>query len=344
MIIKMIRQLRVEKKRFPDFFILAFYLIVVSCNMKSQNTILPGKIAVRGIMSDECKIYVDSNNASITFNLRNDKEGQYNGFTWLNSEDYFLGSETILGISREDYKTNIAKFDLSGKLIGRIYEAEKGELAWSAYTSRDDKYLLFTTHRLADPELYPFESLTPMLSLNVLDLNLRKIVKSIDSIGRSPNFELKESPWLVDGNHFVYSISSETKLMSEGKATNPLGKGLEGVYVYNVQTHENKLLVSGGSFAIACPVSNRIAYINARSINVMNLNDNSEKSVYEISSKEKIRNIHWTPDGKYIYVAFTRYWGISDWFHTGEKLIEVNTGKEIPFTSIKHGFQTYTWK
>jgi hypothetical protein len=104
-------------------------------------------------------------------------------------------------------------------------------------------------------------------------------------------------------------------------------------------------LVPGGHFAVASPVRKEIAYMKDKSIRVLNLDNNNDKIIYEIGSKEKVPDIHWSPDGKYVYLAYFNYhFGLSDLFTSGEKLIEVSTGREMSFAKIGHGFHPYTWR
>ncbi len=321
------------------------WLFIYSCNMINSGDPLPGKIVVSNSQEHEYFIYVDSDTPKSSFKLRYDNEVKYSGVDWLNTRDAFIGTEGISGLTQMEYRCNIVEFDLSGKVTDRIYEAEKGELAWPKYSSKNDRYLIFTTHRQADPKVFPFEGLTPMLSLVIMNLEQRKVITKIDSIGRDPNLWIAESPWLHEGYQFVYSIDGGTKLKLEGKdkLINPV-ETTEGIYVFDVPTGERKLLVPGGRSAIASPTSNKIAYEKENSIRVLDLSTNEEKVIYKHSSKEKLRGKHWTPDGKSIYFAYTYQWGIGDLFNTGEKLIDASTGKEKPFKKIGHGFESYTWK
>jgi Tol biopolymer transport system component len=321
------------------------WLLIHSCNMTDTGNTLPGKIVVSKLMERECVIYMDSDTPKSSFKLMKGNGVEYSGVDWLNTQDAFIGTEVLDRLNRNQHRSNIVRIDLSGKLIDRIYEAEKGELAWPEYSSWDDKYLIFTTHKNVDPTIYPFEGLTPMLSLAIMDIEQKKVITKIDSIGRSPNFLIEESPWLHSGYQFVYSIDGGTQLKVQGeeKIINPVETS-EGVYLYDVVLGERKLLVPGGRSAIASPTSNQIAYEKDNSIRVLDLNTNQEKTIYKHSSKEKLRGKHWTPDGKCIYFAYNYQWGIGDMFNTGEKLIEVSTGKEKPFKKIGHGFEPYTWK
>jgi len=304
---------------------------------------LPGKIVVSTLMEHKYSTYVNSDSPKSSFNLSKNPGVEYSGVNWFNTRDAFIGTESINRLTSTEYRCNIVELDLSGKMTERIYEAKKGELAWPKYPSWDDKYLIFTTHRNVDPKVYPLEGLTPMLSLVIMDLKQKKVITKIDSIGRSPNILIEESPWLHSGYQFVYSIDGGTKLKGKEKLINPV-EATEGIYLLDVPAGERKLLVSGGHSAIASPTGNRIAYEKDNSIRVLDLNSNEEKIIYKHSSKEQLFGKHWTPDGKHIYLACKYYWGIGDMFNTGEKLIEANTGKEKPFKKIGHGFASYTWK
>ncbi|CAN5501121.1 hypothetical protein BH10BAC4_BH10BAC4_17170 [soil metagenome] len=321
------------------------WLFIHSCNMINSGDPLPGKIVVSNSQKHEYFIYVDSDIPKSSFKLRYDNEVSYSWVEWLNTKDAFVGTEGIPGLTGMEYRCNIVQFDLSGKITGRIYEAEKGELASPRNSSGDDKYLLFTIEREADPIKYPFEGLAAMVSLAVIDLEKKEVIAKMDSVGRFPNLEIEESPWLHEGYRFVYSIDGGTKLKLEGeeKLINPV-ETTEGIYIFDVASGERKLLVPGGRSAIASPTNNEIAYEKDNSIRVLDLNTNKEKTIYKHGSKEKLRGKHWTPDGKYIYFAYTYHWGVGDMFNTGEKLIEVSTGKEKPFKKIGHGFTSYTWK
>lgn len=307
---------------------------------------LPGKIVVSNSQTHEYFIYADSDIPKSSFKFKKDKDADYSCWQWLNTKDAFLGTECIDGLTPMEYRCNIVEFDLSGKITGRIYEAEKGELAAPRNSSWDDKYLLFTIKRKADPVKYPFEGLAPMVSLAVMDLERKKVVAKLDSAGRFPNLWIQESPWLHEGYQFVYSIYSGVKFKLEGQEEliNPV-ETTEGIYLFDVPTGERKLLVAGGHSAMVSPTSNQIAYEKDNSLRVLDLKTNKEKIIYKHGPKEGLRGTHWTPDGKFIYFAYTRQSRITDILNdNGEKLIDASTGKEKPFKKIGHGFQTYTWK
>lgn len=303
---------------------------------------LPGRIA--GLKLDRTFVIYDSGKIKTQFKLRDD-EISYSGLKWMYHNDSFVGIEYLQTKSGLTNRGNVVRFDIEGKIIDRIYESEEGELAGDAYPSWDDKKLLITSEKIGDRKDNPLEGLSRKQSVVIFDLERRKVIQEIENIGLSPNLQIEESPWLLDGNSFVYSLTSGRSIVNDGEIINPLEDGYAGIYIYDLVSGEKKLLVLGGRFVIASPTSNQIAYIIGKSIKVMDLNSRSEKTVYEIGSEEKVSNIHWTPDGKCIYFPyFDYYMGLSDLFTSGEKLIDVNSGEEVQFKKLKHGFHPYTWR
>jgi len=248
------------KKTMLTYVTFLNWLFIYSCNMINSGDPLPGKIVVSNSQTHEYFIYADSDIPKSSFKVRDDNEVSHSWVEWFNKKDAFLGTECIDGLTPMEYRCNIVQFDLSGKITGRIYEAQKGELAAPRNTSWDDKYLLFTIEREADPIKYPFEGLAPMVSIEVMDLEQKKVVVKLDSAGRFPNLHIEESPWLHEGYQFVYSIYGGVKFKLKGQEEliNPV-ETTEGIYLFDVLSWERRLLVPGGHSAIASPTSNQIA-------------------------------------------------------------------------------------
>lgn len=319
------------------FFVIAFIFLFSNFMTKMP---LPGKICVK--IGDTIYIYENSQKTGFKFKPQENKKVKYSGFKWMNTTDMFVGNEYIIDEKTGINQGNVVCFDFSGNIVKRIYESQDGEITGNTYLSKNDKRLLFTTERKGDIKLNPLEGLSRKKSIVVMDFNNKEVIKKIENVGVSPNFELHESPWVYDENRFIYSITGERKIIVEGVNINPIQEQ-PGIYVYDIATDQTKLLVPGARFAVCSPVDLRIAYIKDQSVWVMGLKDSTTKIVYKGSSKEKISNIHWTPDGKYIYIVyFVNY--THDFFKSGEKLIEVSTSKEVPFKKIGHGFNSYTWK
>ena len=311
-----------------------------SLNINKQEITLAGKIAVTPRGENTCFIFDNSDSSTAQFKVRNDKQREYSGFAWVNGRDSFVGVEYIKNAQTAINQGNIVCFDLSGNIISSIYESQNGEIAGGPYLSRKDRRLLFETQIKGDFKVNPFEGLSRELSIVIMDFNKKEIIKRIEKIGLSPNFEIYESPWLFDEDRFLYSISGDAKIITNGVRVNPKSEDDPGVYIYDISSDQKKLLIPDARFVICSPVDLRISYVKGPSIWIMDLKDSTEKILYKGEPKEYISNMHWTPDGKFIYMIC--YWKAREEFR--EKLIEVSTNKEVPFKKIGHGFNSYTWK
>lgn len=319
-------------------FISLFCLLACGQKKEMGNEFLLGKIVVfKGIKKEAAIVY--SENSSFTFEYE-----PLSGLAWFNTQDTFIGSENIDAKETINKSCNIVASDTSGEILQRLYIAKRGELAWGLFLSRDDKYLLFTTHYLQDPEVYPFEGLAPMQNLNIMDLKSKEVVIKIDSIGRAPNFNVKESPWLIGGYKFVYSLSDRTSYTLEGgEAINPTEEDEKGIYIFDMLTKQSEIIVNYGYGAIASPTQNKIAFETETSVVVKNLSNGKEKVIYKFDNDDRIFGLHWTPDGKSIYFAFKEK-TIGGMFSSGEKLINHETGEEVDFVKFGLGFRRYSWR
>jgi WD40 repeat protein len=323
------------------FGLIIIYLVFTSCFVGRKEITLPGKIAVS--LNDTFSIYDNSSTNRIKFRIRDNGKINYGAFRWINDSDLFIGIEYFKTAATGTNQGNVVCFDLSGTIVERIYESQDGEIAGDTYLSRNDKRLLFATEKKGDIKINPLEGLSRMQSIVIMDFDQRKVTKKIENIGVYPNFQLHESPWLFDEDHFIFSLSDENKIIVDGNDINPIQGDEAGIYVCDITTDQKKLLIAGARFGICSPVDLRICYIKDQSIWILDMNDKTEKIVYKAGSKEKISNIHWAPNGKYIYLAYFNN-GNSNSINSGEKLIEVSSGKEISFKKIRHGFFPYTWK
>lgn len=324
------------------FALSSILLFIISCSVDQKEIMLPGKISIESSQGI-CSIYDNSDKVNIEFRLEENKQFWHSSLLWLHKEDAFVGIE---GLKREPgitYQSNVVLFDSSGNLVERIYESKEGEIAGYAYPSRNDKKLMFLLESMGDIKLNPLEGLNRQQSLVIMDFEQRKVLKRIENFGSSMSIEINESPWLYDEDRLVYTVSGNRKISNEGTDINSVAEGASGIYVYDLNTNQHKLLVPNGRFGICSPIGLQVGYIKDRSVWVLDLKDNTSKMIYEVESNQKITNIHWTPDGKYIYLAYFTNPG-TELFTNGERLIEISTSSEIPFKKIRHGFHPYTWK
>ena len=311
-----------------------------SCKRSNPISGLPGKIICHRIYSNEYCVYENSNRPIHCFAKKNDEDITYSSFKWLNNKNGLLGGALYYsGTSRPDSRCDIMEFDSIGNPMRVIYHAEDGEMAWPEFPSWDDGYLLMNTHHLADWKKQPFEELMPMLTLKVLDMKTGAVLHTIDSIGRPPSFLMHESPWLHDGHRFLWSISQAPRLIAEGQDVFSHDSTGNGVYMYDMRLGRSALLLPGARLPIVSATGNFLAYIKDNELRVLDVDRNVDRSVFIFEKSEDVRDLHWTPDGRFIFAGSVE--GRDDPY---ERLIDVHTGKDVPVEGIGMTSGSYSWK
>ena len=103
------------------------------------------------------------------------------------------------------------------------------------------------------------------MRLVILLLPKRQVIKLIKDVGTIPAFEIHESPWLFDETAFVYGHK---------KAEDPLHDSVaeqdsNGIFMCNIGTGQQKLLIADAHFAICSPTNLKIAYIKDQALRVI---------------------------------------------------------------------------
>jgi hypothetical protein len=308
--------------------------LLIFCSCRQDDPQLPGKILIER-QDGVCQIYDGSVTPTTEFKLKQGPVINYSGLTWANQTETFFGTESIDDGGREDYRSNVVRFDLQGNIINKIFETKKGQIVGFTYPSRTDSLLLFTIETIRSLKSDPIEGLNRMRSILTLDLRANKVIDTLRNLGYSNTFQAYENPWLFDETGFIYVLFEDRERKNK--------REMAGVYRYNLLDRTSKLIIPNGKHAIASQKSNRIAYIRDKSIFVMDIDSGNEKKVYRTSYNEGIRHINWSPDDKYIYLAYSKNY-FFDIFTTGEKLVNISTGDELALEHIGHGFQMYTWR
>ena len=322
------------------FIILSFFSICSCCMTRSKTTeFLPGKIAVN--RNDSMYIYDNSNIISARFKIKGE-EFEYSGFKWSNKEGGLIGIQYFNSVRKGTTRSSIVHFNILGQIGETIYESKEGEIAGHAYLSKNDNNLLFTIDKIGNSNVDELEGLNREKNVLLFDYKHKILSRKIENIGTSLNFDLRESPWLIDEHRFIFTISADKQLTIDSSTINLIKKDSLGIYIYDLKTNLKKLLVQNASFGICSPTNLSIAYIKDQSIKVLNLEENSTRIIYAVTPKDRIINIHWTPDGKCIYIAY--YKNSVDGYEREEKLIQVKDIKEKLFMKTGHGFQSYTWQ
>lgn len=312
-----------------------------SCQMNSQNVKLEGKIATKRINSDTCTIY--SGAETMSFKLPNSKGFEYDIICWLNKKDVFIGVENQQSSQRATTNSNLVLVDTKGVLIERIHESSAGEFVGLAYPSLTDSFLLVTTRY--DNKEYADNIFYAPITLNVIDFNKRKIITRIDNLCPRINFEMVESPWSPDEKYFVYSVFDKRKMSTEGENEKIRFKPEDGIYIYSIDNKEHKRIINRGHYAIWSPKGDYIAYLIEDEVWLYNVIDSFNILLYQPELYERVKDIHWTPDGEYLFVTCPKYHLNKDMlFSYNEKLINITEKKPVDFQKLDKGLNWYTWK
>jgi len=310
--------------------------------MNSQDIKLKGKIATKRINDDTCIIY--SNTDTISFKLPNNKGLEYDIICWLNNKDVFISVENYQSPQKSTTNSNIVLIDTRGRLIERIHESSPGEYVGIAYPSPSDSLLLLTTRydnkKKVDNVFYA------PISLNIIDFNKKKVIKRIDNLCPRINFEMVESPWSPDEKHFVYSVFDRHKMTMEGENKKiRIKPPPNGIYIYSIEEKEYNRITDRGHYAVWSPKGNYIAYLIEDEIWLYNVNDASNTLLYHPERYERIKDIHWTPCGEYLFMTCPKYHLNKDMlFSYNEKLISIEERKPVDFKKLDKGLNWYTWK
>lgn len=319
-----------------------------SCNEDMQ-MILPGKIAIEPLNEKKCIVY--HLNETLEFALPTTENISYYDLRWLNNTDVFLATEMVykyLGnstIMKSKWNSNIVLIDTNGKVVKKIYESKPKEYIYDYYpSSGDNKLLFFSAVKHENDELS--EELFMPVALNILDLKTGEVIRKIESFYPLLNIDIYESPWSPDEKRLTYALTDIRKIEVIGdKQLNTVLSGQKGIYIYDLETDEHNLIIKNGNYPVWSPNGSHIAYIENEAIWVYNFTDETSVMLYKHEKYEQLKNIHWSPDGKYIYVVCPKFYFNSKLFLSfNEKLIRLSDGKSVPFRKLKKGFSGYTWK
>lgn len=273
--------------------------------------------------------------------LRFDSLVHFSALNWTHTTDQLIGNAYKQSRKYGTVGGNILRFNREGIPIDTVYACPQYEIPGSHFLSYDDRLLAFTSHiRHPYNPKRPLAGLSEPGSLSVMDMATGKIIMRRDSLASYMQLWLDEWPWLPDNQRFVYSLTRNRFTVKEDPKFPPHGYNplpvKRGVYLFDIRTMRDTLLVENGINAVSSPVDNKVAFLLDRNIWIMDLNTQTMVRIYKHRYKERINDIHWTPDGKYIYArGFT-------WLSTDEKLIDVKTKKRF---SISHSlWEGPSWK
>jgi hypothetical protein len=249
----------------------------------------------------------DANTVIVNFNsklkqvkLEVDKNKTYGVLVLANTRDDFLVveySQTPIGRTVEG---DIVRFDANGKLIDKIFDAKTGELTGDLCLSKNDSKLLFTLQIDNFNPSDPLSQLNRPVSILILDLQQRKIIKKLDSIGLSLNVWINTTVWLKDESQFIYDFRTDRNVQVANEPVFDTINDTPGIHLYNLTSDKDSLLIPGGLCGVVSPIEDKIAYLKDEKIFTHDMNANSDELLYTLAPDEKVATIDWTPNGQFI--------------------------------------------
>lgn len=325
-------------------------MLQINCNTRHSQKYtdgaipLPGKIIVSRRNSD-CNLYF---NNTITakdsfYTSDTDSSNQYINH-WLNTKDFIVATTRTKDLKRYITRTDILLIDTAGIIVDTIFSTNYGMRADPEFASSDDRYLALSLSIDSLNEEDPIARLAPWVSLVIWDMENKKEVARVDNVCQAPSFWIWEYPWLKNQYKLLYNITQGPSFVLDGIQSNTSENQVKGIYIFDVPSAKSTLIVPEGENGIASPVSNKIAYVMGKEIKTIDLDTGQERVIFEIDEELKLFDLHWTPDGTCLYFAYGNVPDIGIRRITHEKLINVNTLEEQPFSNKKLGFKSYTWK
>lgn len=326
------------------YFIFIFTLCMNACkeqNKKNgQDLILSGKIIIHKFPDVNGSCYLFENNKIKEFSLPNSSDKKYAGLSWLNNSDYLIGIEYARSKTTH---SNLVLIDTSGNIIQDIITTQKGHYISAPYMSPNDSLLFFITEVESENKRALDLFIRP-ITINIINFKTQAIVKQLPDFCSNLNFEVQESPWSPDGNRIVYSIHGNRNISVKGEPVHIKFECNEGVYIYNIKEDTHKKILNKGHCAVWSPQENIIAFIAENNIWLYNLSTNRKTLLYEAVKHEQLKVIHWSPNGKFIFVVCPKYFGNNFNMKHNEKLISVKDKKEVDFEKPNIGLNSFTWK
>lgn len=333
------------------FKLLLLISVLTSCEeMESQNDLLLGKIACQTAGYDN-KVLIYSHNHKQEFIIPNDSNRTFLNFKWFSDQDIFVSMEYIKPdhSSKKLFGDNyITLIDINGKPLQRIYKFPDKEAIHSFYPSPSGNKIVYI-FKIADKKATSItEPAYTLGCIKIVDLKTNSVENIIHDIASLIHIKMFESPWSFDETMIVYAVSYEMQIIVDGEENivekidyKPLPVGL---YIYNLETDENQLIIEGSDAGVWSPNGNHIAYKLNDNLYIYDVKNKSSELLYKTGYFESIRYFHWTPDSENIYFKCPHE---ISWLHykiDNEKIIRIENKMEVSFKHLKLPPGLYSWK
>jgi len=280
-----------------------------------------------------------SSNDTILFSIAEEKIPKYSDPKWMNTTEEFFLPET-------DGGSILNIFDNCGSLRDTVHlQIEENEIdLYGVYFSRNDSLILFASRY--NQNILPSGSPSIPGNINVYDYKSHKLIFKMDTVAPGIKIKIEELPWSSDNSCFTFAISDRYSEMFSKLHSDTLNYKLdEGVYVANIIDNRITKISNKGEKSVWSPADNKIAYFANDKVYVYDLDSNETKEIYSTTFYEVISRLHWSPDGRYLYIECPKKYFNSKLllFHR-EKAIELNSLQVIDIDSENFFGSDYSWK
>jgi hypothetical protein len=236
--------------------------------------------------------------------LRGDSTKEYSGLILANTSNEFLVieySKSRVYPTGRTVEGDIVKMNFNGEVIEKIFDCEQGQLTGDLALSKNDSKLLFTLeHDYFNPD-DPISQMNRPTNVYIMDYKTRDIIKRIDTIGLSLNAWINDNPWLSDESRFIYDFRTDTKIKMANDTSNSTPPGQPGIYLFDLRTNQQSLLIEGGYSGEVSPTADKIAFLKDKKVCVYDVTTKTTDILYTLKSYERTAYIDWTPNGEHIF-------------------------------------------
>jgi len=254
--------------------------------------------------------------------LRGDSTKEYSGLILANTSNEFLVieySKSKVYPTGRTVEGDIVKMNFNGEVIDKIFDCERGQLTGNLALSKNDSKLLFTLeHDYFNPD-DPIGKLNRPTNVYIMDYKTRDIIKRIDTLGFSLNAWINDNPWLSDESRFIYDLRTDRQIKMVNDTSNSTLAGQPGIYLFDLRTNQQSLLIEGGYSGEVSPTADKIAFLKDKKVCVYDMTTKMTDVLYTLKSNERTAYIDWTPNGEYVF--FRRFKDYPLYFFTSSRTL-----------------------
>lgn len=289
-------------------------IIFISVLLHSCRTAYEGEVSITSRTAyqefpTENLVDINLNSTWRKIELKGDSTKEYSGLILANKSDEFLiveHSRSKIPPVGRTIEGDIVKMNLNGEVIEKLFDCEWGEITGNLALTKDDSKLLFTLSRDSYNPSNPIADLNHPTNVYIMDYKTKRITKTIDTLGLSFFVWINNRPWLSDGTGFIYDFRTDRQFkMANDTYLSP--KEQSGIYVYDLTTDRQTLLIAEGYSGEVSPTADKIAFLKDKKICVYDMTTKVTEVLYSLKSNERTAYIEWAPDGQYVF--FKRFKG-----------------------------------